>query len=308
VVAEPPPSLASQLADSAARHAVRALEFYVRGEPPEDFYLHVGTALELAVKARIAEHNSAFLAPEGTKWFGPALALGRGQPVPPNLAQRITSVGAQDALSRLRQLEPKLGTVLRQDLNDLFELRNHVAHLGWSDPSEDLQREHASVFVRAITVLLRTGLTTFWGDFAGVAKDLFKRGVDHARSSWELKRANAQERVRVYGEQLHIVIQANDSKIAGQGDIDTVVLQCPVCGAEGLGVGELVDQGDVDFEWEDGENVAYWAYDLRVLVAEFQCAVCGLHLVGDELEAAGMETSVENPDATPGDVYSSDDY
>jgi hypothetical protein len=308
-VTEPDPTLASQLAASAERHARRALEYFVRNDTPEDFYLHAGTAIELAVKSRLAESNPAFLAPEGGKWFGPALALGRGQPMPPNLASKIASVAAQEAINRLRLVETNLAKVLRPELNDLLELRNHVAHLGWSDPPDDKRREHASVFVRAVSELLRIESLDWWGVHAGVASDLLRKGVDGARSQWELKRAVAQQRIRDFGDKLAVLVEANDSRInASDLDVRSVGVTCPVCGALGVASGDLVDEGEPDFEHEDGETVAYWAYDLRVVVDQFDCGVCGLRLVAGELDAADMETSVESPDATPADIYSPDDY
>jgi hypothetical protein len=300
--------LAAQLGLSAGRHAKRALAFYVSGEIPE-FYLHAGTALELAVKAKLANHNPAFLAPEGNRWFGPALAFGRGKPVPPNLAEKIASVGANEAVNRLRLLDSTLGEAFRSDVIQLFELRNHVAHLGWAEPSDERLEERAASFVRAINILLRIKPREFWDLHADLAESLVADDIDRTRRTVELKRSAARSKVDMYGDLLTAVIDANNSYVELRDrDPSSVVVPCPVCGALGVAEGELVDEGEPDFEYSDGEMVTHWSYDLRVLVGYFFCRVCELELDGeDELEAADVDTSIQNPDAEPGDVYDYED-
>jgi hypothetical protein len=104
------PTLKASLARSAESYAKRALVAYVE-ENPDDFVVFGGIAVELAVKAKLAELNPTFLAENG-KFFNWARGLDQAADSVEKLPPALKTVGAAEAVQRLLSFHPEFRTPL----------------------------------------------------------------------------------------------------------------------------------------------------------------------------------------------------
>jgi hypothetical protein len=202
-----------------------------------------------------------------------------------------------------------LPDVFRDQVRETLALRNHGAHVGMRTfPSDGQQRSHAAAFVRAVNTLLHAPVDEYWGGLAGLADELVAADLDGVTVRVEQLRIRARARLDSIGESLlQKLRQASIDETAALIGPDIVAMDCPTCGAVATAEGELVDEGEPDFDLEDGMAVPYWAYQLNLILDRFNCGVCGFSPSGeDELKAAGIPLSVANPEASPGDLYEPD--
>jgi hypothetical protein len=291
--------LGRRLATSAQHHALRAISSYGQSGFA-DFYLHAGTALELAIKARlVAEGGVHCLAPDRPGWFKHAQALARD--VEGRSGHRPQTATAAEALARLRDLKPELPQVFDGYVRETIDRRNVVAHAGHGAPPDDEDAlSHGAAFVRAIEVLLRIDPSAFWGIHADVAASLVEDNLNAVKVRVSRQIALAREfRSRIDDEAFALVNREASARIFLQ-DSSIVAVPCPGCGGEGWAFGELIDDGEGETEYQDGGYHTYWTPDLYTLVDEFECQVCKLVLTGqEELEAAGLPIRVPNDRADP---------
>jgi hypothetical protein len=87
---------------------------------------------------------------------------------------------------------------------------------------------------------------------------------------------------------------------------ELVVIDCPVCARDALGIGELTDDGEPIWDHREREPIG-WAYDINTILTGFHCKVCRLALAGaDEIAAAGLPAKVPNKHADPHLLYEPD--
>jgi len=292
--------LRSRLSSGAGSRARTALECY-RRDDASGFYLNAGTALELAMKARLLGYGVFAIAPSRVPngdWFAAVVRIVRD----PDAA---TSVSGSDALKRLQQLEPSLHEAMQQQVQDTIARCNAVKHLGIGEPpGGDQLLSHAAAFVRANDVLLRVDPQKFWGELHPLARRLVDEelnavGVRVARSLLA-----ARERVTLLGaDAMDLLADQEATAIADADDMavsEWAELNCPVCESPARAFGETVDAGDAEGEFEDGAIEYRWIPHVVTLVKFFKCAVCGLRLAGsDELREAKVPLEVENHRVDP---------
>ena len=294
--------LRTRFASSALHHARKALEGYREASHP-DFYLHAGTALELAIKARlVGDHGVYCIAPDARGWFKATLRLARD--VDGAQGERPHTVEAAEALRRLQLLEPELPEVFGRHVAGTLERRNVGAHAGHgSAPSDEEFLSHVASFVTAVGVLLKTEPASFWGDLAGVAASLVDQELDAVRVRVQVKIAKARAAVRQVGPDALGVLDAKGLADLEDEEPDVVAVTCPACGQHGWATGRVADEGEAESEYEDGAIEWHWMPELVLLVDFFVCPVCSLTLVGQETSQAGIPSKVPNDRASPADAY-----
>jgi hypothetical protein len=266
------------------------------------FYLNAGTALELAIKARLCKYGVAMLGPGRPDWFKQVMRLvrdadviGDGSPF---------SVSGSEALERLIELEPRLGPDLGSPVRDTIGRCNMVKHVGTTARLDDDERiEQAGAFVAAVDLLVQIPPGDFWSEHLALAESL----VQEARTVVAVRVATAATRAR---ERLEAIFDRLDEFVAkatadigddedGDHGVFTQV-ECPICGSPSRAYGELVDNGDVEADWNpDGTNY-FWAPVPTTIVDGFRCDVCEFALNGvDEIAASDVPPLVVNDRVDP---------
>jgi hypothetical protein len=116
-----------------------------------------------------------------------------------------------------------------------------------------------------------------------------RNGQHHRRISRSIPRRALSEGSR------KTLADAVALSVENAATFDVVLVDCPVCGSPAEGSGDIIDDGEVDIDWNpDGTNYT-WAYDFHTILDQLNCSVCGLLLEGvDELAEAGVARQVQN--------------
>lgn len=290
--------LRRRLATSAGRHAHQALRSY-KDDDGLGFYLRAGTALELAIKARLVSHSLLLIAPASRSWFEEALKFARSSGEGDE--RLLRSVSAPDALKRLRALEPDFDEAFDLRVSETIDRWNLAKHLGLAaDPPADELVQHAASFVRAIAALLRKDFDEFWDEHAATARAMLDDGVSQAKVRVADAVAEAKSALVALAPEVLADAreQARDYFLFDVDHFVSVEVECPVCGSMGIAAGETFDDGDVD-HGGGPDDEPYWVPVPTTQLATFQCRVCGLKLPGPDLvAAAGLPARVVNPRVT----------
>jgi hypothetical protein len=297
-------AIAKRLGMAAQHHARTALSAYAQGERSADFYLNAGTALELAIKARLVRSHGLFcLAPSNSNWFQTYVLITKD--LDATGKDRPKTVDAAVALDRLKRLEPELPAVFGPFVEETLERRNLVAHVGLGRaPSDEDHLSHAANFVQALNVLLRWQHADFWGDLAQLAEKLLSDEQNAVAVRVSARLAVAKALANQLTEEAFFA--ADESEKARLSDLihEYVAVSCPACGGTALGVGYIIDDGDVEHEYEDGGWTTRWLPDFVTRLELVNCTICKLRLRGaDEIAEAGLPDKVANERATSEDVY-----
>ncbi|WP_406468054.1 hypothetical protein OH738_10840 [Streptomyces hirsutus] len=254
--------------EGAQKAAHRAMDDHGRGEYDE-FALHAGVAIERLAKAVLVSKNPIYIVEiRGNVSTDMLFHMGGHRE-----AKKVRTVGASEAVSRLRTLE-----VLAPDkeLDLLIDLRNGVAHASAGDQARPLLPTLAKT-MEALHAPLERNLDWFWGRWS----DTVRITADHQRNESEREvqvriiQAAHRFKDRFDGLPSSIIDKNSDQQrrwfYAGvhketgvPGPLATWVI-CPAC---------EVDYGLVflQSQYADGEN----GPDI------FSCRLCGLHLTGRE--------------------------
>ncbi|MBL1106548.1 hypothetical protein JK361_18405 [Streptomyces sp. 5-8] len=267
--------------EGAKKVAHRAMEDHGRGEYDE-FALHAGVAIERLAKAVLVSRNPIYIIEvRGNVSTDMLFHMGGHRE-----AKKIRTIGASEAIARLRTLE-----VLAPDkgLDALIDVRNGVAHTGSGDEAKAFLPTLAET-VETMLNDLGGPLDAFWGRWTAtarmavdnrrseVSRDVQVR-IGQARHRYDDRFSNlpdhVQERLKI--EQLRLksfsVGQTRDGLQIGSSE------RCPACGSAGHVLS--VNQGTP-------ENPDFAVVALR-------CSMCHLQLATrDELVAAGID--VESTD------------
>ncbi|TJZ93210.1 hypothetical protein [Actinacidiphila oryziradicis] len=272
---------ASRLLMGAERFARSAMDAHTKDDS-EVFLLHAGVSIERLAKAVLAE-TSPFLLME-MKGSDDTLFHLTGV----REAAKVRTIGAAQSITRLR----KMGRlpIKDDDLDELIELRNGVAHL---IPDNDDSFDGLAVFARTTRQLL-AGLSVtevdFWGIWASMVEITLNDVMEQAAR--DLGRLTEQAKVRL-SQRIDKLPPAAaeayvESMMVRSPHINTrsMILQvslpkeCPTCGYMGqitTGPPPLAEKGRL------GE-----AYPVA-----FNCQICSLYLgTSDLLTAAGMNHPV----------------
>jgi hypothetical protein len=268
-------SIADSLAASAATYGRKAARAYVDGAVG-DFYLFAGTALEHAMKSRLAAENVAFIAPEGAFKF--AVALNAANADISQLPVGTRTIAAAQALTRVVEVDPTMGRHAEAVLL-VLRFRNGEVHIGSRGRNDD--RAAFAAFAAALTGLLRGQPDSLWGEHAEVVRIAVDENVAmvHKVVAEKLGGARVRYRQRFDGleedvaDQLLALFERERRYMHDDGDAS---VDCPAC------EGPARCYPDIQAE-EDGTLTVIPAVGL-------ECLACGLHLATvDELEAAGVD-------------------
>ncbi len=144
--------LRRRLRTAATANARAALVGY-RKDDATGFYLNAGTALELAIKARLIEHGAFTIGPANRDWFKHVLALVRDPDATvPSASQSVSG----EAIGRLVDLEPSIHAELHGHVLETIDRCSRVKHVGMGEPPTTTEvLSHAASFVRATDASVR---------------------------------------------------------------------------------------------------------------------------------------------------------
>jgi hypothetical protein len=272
------------------------------------FYLYAGTALELALKARLARHNVALLAPSDGQWFSHLMRLSQPDTIGNEAPKTLTGM---QALERIQKLSLTKDVTLGEAVTSTIARCNRVKHLGMGEPPPEQERnEEAAAFVRALHALLTGTPDELWQEHrAGLAKSLVETARNEALVRVGQKRLRAQEKLDALSAAEVAMLGRNQAdqihwlELNERSDrIQFAVMSCPICGSPARAYGPLVADFEPDYD-RDGE-IDGWNWYADTVVERLKCAVCGFELVGDEeLEVANIETRIHNEIAVEEDVF-----
>lgn len=291
--------LRRSLGIKAGEHAHAALSAYHQINF-ETFYVEAGVALELAMKAKLAGISPYLLAPNITNWFKHGHQFAKGV----TAEATLRSVSASEALNRLDKIEPVLIRRISTNIAETIARRDQSVHMGqFIRPSDETLLSHASTFVEAVNGLLVQNPRIFWDDLADIAAELV--AAEHNAVGLRVMAKFAQAKTllaKLTQEQQEALSQSAKAYVAESRDEkpELVLANCPACSYEGVASGELTDDGEPDFDFEDGEAIPYWVHDINTVVDKFECTVCGLRLdTPDEVNVAGIPPSIPNEGVDP---------
>ncbi|MHB8246210.1 MAG: hypothetical protein ACYDGN_12825 [Acidimicrobiales bacterium] len=281
------------LRERACEYSQRALAAYV-DELYHDFFLFAGLAVELAIKARLAEETLVFLAPD--KHFSSTLALWGARDDIARLPTGTRTVGGMEALARLIQIQPSVAS-MQAGVTELLRHRNGEAHLGTVDAT--LQNRTFISFLRAVNAVLAVDQTTFWFPHTSLVRVTLDGNAQRVQREVHLKISKAIEKFKVIqsldDERRDALVSILANRVS-EHDLDEATVECPACKSVALAFGtNVLDYGEPDFG-PDGnvEGVPSW---LDFTPLSLRCEACGLHLNDpEELAAAGVAESWVNQD------------
>lgn len=292
------PDLAESLKASAQNFLQRALRAYAENDD-EVILPFAAIGLEHASKAYLAHLHPVLLAERGkhdAAQFENLLHLLDS----PHRAQttRVRTIGAHEALRRLRQVLPGARPAAEEAVHAVFDARSGVLHLGQTDHRE--LREGLSTALRvagAVFDALDVPSSDRWGQYEELAATVIDESIEAARQ--ETARLIAGART-TYMQ----LVEAHPTPEALRATVDVLEQRwmssfydagmrggwtCPACGHEGQVAGTVEHASDEPIQYEDYDRPALWAQ--RLVVEFFACPVCRLRVHGrDHIAAAGIET------------------
>jgi hypothetical protein len=284
----------------------RAIRHYL-DEEYDHFLIHAGRCFELLGKARLAAIHPSLIVDKDFNSFLHVCGASHHSKRPP---WNIKTITATEVLSRCTQLHPTL-QVYGPRLQLLAEHRNSAIHLG-----EIVEDEKKAIFhtLIASTCLIADELAisreNFFADFSG----LVAAHLDESLA--ELNRDIAERLARCKGifERRFFALDEKQMQVAANSieasyltvKYESMLVDCPACGMQGLTSG--THDVDWDVDWDEGYAVGGSAV-VTLTAASFNCDFCSLDLDGaDELKASGLPIQWNIDDVDPADFYSDPDH
>ncbi len=269
------------------------------------FGIEAGVAVELAAKAVLVGINPCLIA--DPRHFESLLALsGYGQAVS---LQTIRTIGCIEALKRVARIIP---TIRVAPLEPLAEARNGALHLVGADRATAFRL--LAPYIGAVKVMgeaLNVEFDEMFGDYSELATGVLEQSIEEAqiRVSVSITRAKqflAERYGDMSGEAIVAVIRAIEAGYMLTA-YDELLTDCPACGH----MAKL--SGNHSFrEWDyegDEDGITSRSAVVDLYVEELTCAICKLELEGeDELQAAGISTSIELEDVDSEDFEEDNDW
>jgi hypothetical protein len=234
------------------------------------------TSLEQVTKAALAFRNVLLLAENNDQsllWLAGA-----------TVKRRPRTISALAAVSRYSSFNHRFGS-LSEALGTLIDYRNGVVHLAADQPEDFVGL--FDEYLRAVELVLEDlgqDEELFWGGPELLAVVQGRRSRRARTIEEDVARQVATAAARLQARYQHLSPDERQAAMLAAAapratfyEDYVFLVECLACGSDGwLGVGI-----DVDWDLDDGEMVPH-AYTSPAL---FQCTVCGLALVGDEIEA-----------------------
>ncbi|WP_188196636.1 hypothetical protein [Nonomuraea sp. SYSU D8015] len=217
------------------------------------------------------------------------------------------TISGRVAVERV-QAVPRGITVPQDQVRQLIDVRDGVVHVGYLEEKETQQI--LASYVRLSDRLfeeLKVPATDRWGVHQELVESLVSETLHEVEKDVRRRMARAKRHFddlmsKIPEEQHAAVIKARqaNSWINHADGADYADVTCPACGDDGA---SCFGREDVDVSVDvepDGEG-GYHSYidgAWRFLQAEsFACGACGLQLHNpDELEAAGLEITIDMPE------------
>ena len=204
--------------------------------------------------------------------------------------------GCLEALKRAVRIIPTLPV---GRLEPIAEARNGALHLVGVDKATAFKL--LVPYLEAMKTMGEALSVTFqemFGEYSELATSVLQRSVEEAEVRAALKVTHAKQLFAgrygdMYGEARKAVIRAVEGSYSLTA-YDDELSDCPACGymAKVSGHNSFRDW-DYDYDDETGHPTSRTAR-VDLYLDELNCAVCGLHLEGeDELAAAGVPEYVE---------------
>jgi len=225
----------------------------------------------------------------------------------------IRTIGAKKVYKRCLQILPELRNY-EENLYLLADVRNGLVHLtGFEKEAINKVFLPYCKYIKKILESIDTPLDDFFGEFTKLVNTSIKKSAKEidikvqcllakSKNDFKNKFKNTEKKVRKI-----IINTIVKSYVLEQYDEE--LIDCPSCNnlsATISGSHEVVDW-EADFD-RDGEPIG--AYPVVVLYGDsLRCDVCGLRLnSSEEINAAGIESSVKLEDIDPSDFYEEIDY
>ncbi|MET7761700.1 hypothetical protein ABZS71_06550 [Streptomyces sp. NPDC005393] len=264
--------------EGAKKAAHRAMDDHGRGEYDE-FALHAGVAIERLAKAVLVSKNPIYIVEvKGNSNSNTDMLFHMGGH---RRAKKVRTIGASEAISRLRALD-----VLSPDkeLDTLIDVRNGVAHAG----SGDEAKAFLPTLAKTVETLLKDlggSLNAFWGRWtiaarmavdnkrSKVYRDVQVR-IKQAKHRYDDRFSDLPEHLQQHLKIEQLRLDVFRVGLTGSGIQIESREKCPACGS-----GAHVLSANQGTE----ESPHFTVIALR-------CSMCYLRLATrDELEAAGVD-------------------
>jgi len=206
----------------------------------------------------------------------------------------LRTVGLADVLSRLPTVFAAALPLDDKRKRRLIECRGGAVHVGQFTPEN---AQHVLTDVLTLVRWLSDLMSMSHGVLFGVHSDTANRLLDERRSAKERdvdrRLASAQSQMtqlaRSVGEDLlhDTIAQKEALTLDHLPRLISVVSvsakqRCPACHQQGMLLGDLETDVDVDAEWNPDGTVYSVGYDYLLIPDSFYCHVCGLTLVDTE--------------------------
>jgi len=296
-----------QLVEKSADAAQRAIRHYLNKEY-DQFFVQASVSFELLGKARLAAIHPSLIVDKDFDSLLHACAAGKHSKRPP---WNIKSITASEVLKRCTQLQPELKSYELR-LMTLADYRSSVVHLGEVPEAEvtELLRAYLAA-ASAVAKWLGLKPVEMFGEFAEMVSKQLDESLARVQRLVAEKLALAKDnfKQRFAGldtDQLQALIKLTENRYP-LTKYESDLLPCPGCGNLGMVSGSY----DVDWEpeYDDRSGDVTGAYPVVTLRASgFDCNLCGLALDSSfELEAAGLESSINVEEVDAADFYEEPD-
>jgi len=296
-----------QLLERAKEFNAKALEYHVNNRV-QLFVINAATSAELLGKAYLVNYHPCLIVDND---FDSLLHICGESKHSRKSLDYIKTISATITLKRCQQLIIRLSAFLK-DIELLINLRNGIVHLGVYDKA--LGEKLLVPYVKYSSALLEElGIQRddYFERFAELVDVSIQESINtimlNVQQMIAKARIDYENRFKMHtNEEREVIIAAIINSYSLMKDYDELV-ECPACfnKAKISGSTELVDWTEVEI---DGRKQPYPVVELFAEL--LKCNVCGLSLDDyEELEAAGVMTSIPIEDVDPEDYYRyRDDY
>lgn len=287
--------LSHQLFEASRMFARSAMSSYAN-EKWEFFYLHLATALEQLIKAVLVAADPVLIAEERPGFETLLHLAGYGHRAGDTdfwAGVRTVSVSQSfDRVARLVEPYKQHGPGVRR----LLDIRNSLVHagLGGKIAAEQVLGDTAE-YMEQLLVSLNTDSADYWGDSAELVEEHRGRRLDAITAAY-------RRRVQAAKNHYATVIEGMDDSArtaflaavfpSSEGLPTDLLRDCPACANEGvLHLGYAEPDWEPDYDYGDGQTYIAGLYvsKIRCFGHEFTCRACGLDLMDNDLQLAGMD-------------------
>lgn len=284
-----------RLLKSSSQFAQSATAAYTT-ESWDVFYLHLATATELLIKARLAWAHPSLIA-EARANFDSLLHLcGLGDRARNrDFARAVRTISVNDALPRVARLVEDYQPP-PPNLRFLLDIRNAIVHIGHRErgEAETVLGESAQYAAQLLRDLDMSD-DEYWGGAAEMVAEHSSRRLTVLEATYSRRLQAARDRyearVKSFSPDALKAFVAAAVPSAPRASFDSAPVACPACGHSGELTGFPEPEWEPDFDCADGQSYLAGAYvsSIRLQADGFKCYICNLELDPWELPLAKLE-------------------